>query len=641
MGELVGKGFSGEQATLRSYADSLGSLQRSLLAIVKDLPEASDWWLFFEFQLPRRQKRLDLVILAKDRIIIGEFKTGAGTAGRQAVIQVEDYALDLRDFHETSTNRLIVPIVIGNAKAVGQPDFTLANGAAITETVTIRTDQLSSAIHAICQLGHSFDRTTLNPVSWEQGSYFPVPPILEAALHLYRNHNVAEIASCSAGSENLSLTVEAIREVVSSATEKHLRVVCFVTGVPGSGKTLAGLSAVHAHSDEKGELPAATFLSGNIPLVKVLREALIRDAMSKDKQSRPDAKRHVNTFVESMQSFISEHGLTDIEKPPINRVIVFDEAQRAWDRDQMKKKKSIDSSEPALILEIMGRHENAVIIALVGGGQEIHSGEAGLKGWGDALQADPRWNVFASPEVIKGSSSVGGSKLFEKGIPSSINLVEHKDLHLSVSRRTYHSRLWNEWVEAFLQADKEMACTVASAIEGFEVRMTRDLDTAREWVRSRSQGSRRCGLISSSGNLRSRAYGLEVSSSFKGGIDWPSWFLNDENDIRSSSYLEVPATEFECQGLELDEVVLCWGGDFLPENPKDWKFSSFRGSKWVNAKNPTVQRYILSKYRVLLTRARTGLVIWVPPGISTDPTTKQFEFDSLYDRLGSFGIIPL
>lgn len=641
VGELVSNGFSGEKATLQSYHDSFKILQKALTETIKVHPAASDWWLFFEFQLPRRQKRLDLIILAGDRLIIGEFKTGEGMAGRQAEIQVEDYALDLRDFHETSNHRLIVPLVIGNSHTPGSAEFKLSGGSAITGTVTVQSSQLASAITEICKVPHPFDHTNLDPVSWEQGSYSPVPPILEAALYLYRNHSVKEIASCSAELENLTSTVDAIRDVVEFATRKNCRAVCFVTGVPGSGKTLAGLSAVHAHSDQKGELPAATFLSGNIPLVKVLREALIRDAKSKDKQSRAEATRHVHTFVESMQAFITEHGLTDITKPPSNKVIVFDEAQRAWDRAQMLKKKSVDHSEPSLILEIMGRHENAVIIALVGGGQEIHSGEAGLKGWGDALEADPRWSVFASPEVIEGSSSVGGSKLFENGIPASLTVTEHKDLHLSVNLRTHQGRHWNEWVEAFLRSDQETSLAVAGALEKFEVRITRDLEAARSWARSRHLGSKRRGLVSSSGNLRARAYGIEVSSSFKSGINWPSWFLNNEDDIRSSSFLEVAATEFECQGLELDDVVLCWGGDFLSDFSDTWKYSSFSGSKWKAVKKTIVQRFILSKYRVLLTRARSGLVIWVPEGIETDPSTKWTEFDLLYERLQRFGLKPL
>lgn len=637
VGELVNWGFSTEMITLRSYEASVSALREAFLTLRETLPLSLAWDLLFEFQLLRRQKRIDLVIVANDRLIVLEFKTGISGAGRDAHIQVEDYAFDLRDFHEPSHCRLIVPIVVG-AKSHSNPAGLGPSGdSRVAPAIAVHSSQLALVLGQVANLKNPLDSSPIDSLKWEKGRYFPVPPILEAALHLFRSHDVADIASCSAGSDNLTVTVEAIKDVVASARADRQRTICFVTGVPGSGKTLAGLTAVHA-DDESGVRHNATFLSGNIPLVKVLREALIRDTVRLDKKKRPEAERSVHTFIEPMQAFIAEYGKGDTENPPVNRVVMFDEAQRAWDRSRMSQKKGIERSEPEILLDIMGRHEDAVLIALIGGGQEIHSGEAGLKGWGDALKADPRWKIAASPEVIKGSDLVGGSKLFPDGLPAGLKLNEHSSLHLAVSRRSIKSANWNQWVESFLRGDLDNARMMAERLEGFEVRVTRDLSKARAWLHARSKGTRRSGLISSSGNLRGRAFGIEVSSAFKGGIDWPSWFLNKEDDIRSSSYLEIPATEFECQGLEIDEVGLCWGGDFLPSDDKGiWRYRSFRGSKWTNV-NGSSQQFIISKYRVLLTRARTGIVIWIPPSLPNDKTIDVEGFDQLYQHFIQAGI---
>jgi len=569
-----------------------------------------------------------------------EFKTGASGAGKDAKIQVEDYAFNLRDFHEPSHGRLIIPIVVGAKSSARSVSILQVDGSYIASTVSVHPSRLASALEQAAGITNPFDSSPIDSFAWEKGRYLPVPPILEAALHLFRNHDVADIAACGAGSDNLTVTVDAIKEVIASARANQQRTICFVTGVPGSGKTLAGLTAVHAIDEESGS-HNATFLSGNIPLVNVLREALIRDTVRTNKMKRPQAEHHVHTFIEPMQAFVAEYGKGDTQNAPVNRVVVFDEAQRAWDSARMTQKKGIERSEPELLLDIMGRHKDAVLIALVGGGQEIHSGEAGLKGWGEALKADTRWSIVASPEVIKGSDLVGGSKLFTAGPPEGVNLTEHSSLHLAVSRRSVKSDNWNQWVEFFLRGEFELAKATADKLEGFEVRVTRDLSEARSWLHSRNRGSRRCGLISSSGNLRGRAFGIEVSSAFKGGINWPMWFLNDENDIRSSSYLEITATEFECQGLEVDEVGLCWGGDFLPsEVGGGWRYQRFHGSKWVNA-NGGSEEFITSKYRVLLTRARTGLVIWVPPALPADETVNAEGFDLLYQSVISAGVRPL
>jgi hypothetical protein len=394
--------------------------------------------------------------------------------------------------------------------------------------------------------------------------------------------------------------------------------------------------------------PAGAFLSGNGPLVKVLSEGLARNHRDRTGESIHQSRRHVGTFIQNVHSFLKEY--RSPKKVPPERVIVFDEAQRAWDATQVEKKflqrataRERDelgglTSEPATMLSVMDRFSNwAVLIALVGGGQEIHDGEAGIAEWGRALrQFFPDWHVWASPDALEGGASVAGNRLFAEGERPDIAMREERDLHLPVSIRSFRAEAVASWVNAVVGGRPAEALSLASQVSAFPIALTRSLERAREWLGRSTRGLRRCGLLASSGALRLRAHGLEVSSGFRGGISFVEWFLANSDDIRSSNVLEIALTEFECQGLELDWCGLCWGDDFTWTGD-GWGFRRLSGAAWKQVRKTSKQEFIRNKYRVLLTRAREGMVIWVPPGDEHDPTRDPARLDSTAEYLRTCG----
>ena len=377
------------------------------------------------------------------------------------------------------------------------------------------------------------------------------------------------------------------------------------------------------------------FLSGNGPLVKVLSEALARDHCCRTGQSIVESRRKVSTFIQNVHLFIAAH-FTSSTAPP-DRVVVFDEAQRAWNRQQSLRKFKRDRSEPEIMLDVMDRHDSwAVIVALVGNGQEINTGEAGLGEWGRALAGGfKHWSVLASPQVAAGDFDGNGDALFETP-PSDICLFQDAALHLDVSLRSYKAQAVSEFVSHVLSQKIEHARSALASCSGFPIVMTRDLVAAREWLKNRQRGSRRIGLIASSGARRLRAHGLDVRAE----LDVENWFLNGSSDVRSSYYLETPATEFGIQGLELDWTALCWDIDLVPQSG-NWHVQAFKGTRWQTVHDKTRRRFVLNKYRVLLTRAREGLVIWIPRGDSADSTRPASVYQSIAAYLKSCGIAEL
>jgi hypothetical protein len=317
--------------------------------------------------------------------------------------------------------------------------------------------------------------------------------------------------------------------------------------------------------------------------------------------------------------------------------VVFDEAQRAWNREQSHRKFKRDCSEPEIMLETMSRHTGwAVIVALIGSGQEINTGEAGLGEWGRALADNFRhWSVLISPHAVKSDPKGIGNALFET-LPDETNILEDPALHLDVSLRSYKAQAVSEFVSYLLSQQIENARSTLASCSEFPIVMTRDLATARQWLRSRQRGSRRIGLTASSGARRLRAYGLDVRAE----LDVENWFLNPSSDVRSSYYLETPATEFGIQGLELDWTGLCWDIDLVP-NDGDWLIGAFKGTRWQTVRDATRRQYMLNKYRVLLTRAREGMVIWVPKGDAADETRPVSAYESVADYLLACGIAQI
>ncbi|MEY3862478.1 MAG: hypothetical protein RIR60_844 [Pseudomonadota bacterium] len=594
--------------------------------------------IIFEYSIPRMGKRIDCVVISKSVVFAIEFKVGANAYENHAVTQVTDYALDLKNFHEQSHKRKIVPILICTEAEDQIPviDFyqdglaktIFTNGKTLSKIITLANNQVTE--------------DPINADVWLDSIYKPTPTIIEAAQALYQGHNVEEISRSDAGAINLSRTAKAISSIIEDCKKNNKKAICFLTGVPGAGKTLAGLNLANSwHNEDDSE--HAVFLSGNGPLVDVLREALARNEVETAKDKGEKKKK--STTISKAKAFIQNiHHFRDdaLEnaKAPIERVVVFDEAQRAWTLKQtasfMKTKKgksNFNQSEPEFLISVMDRHLDwATIICLIGGGQEINTGEAGLQEWFASLKRSfPSWNIHISNKLTD-FEYTQGKALYDLNAPSKVCL--HQDLHLSVSVRSFRSEKVAAFVKALLDCDSEKAKALYSVIEDtFPICITRDIEGAKKWLRSQARGSEHYGLIASSGAIRLKPFAINVKNS----IDPINWFLNDSNDIRSSYFLEDVATEFDIQGLELDWTCVAWDAD-LRHNGEEWLLKSFRGAKWQAVNDEDSKRYLKNAYRVLLTRARQGMVIFVPYGSSQDETRQPHFYDETFNYLRSLGL---
>lgn len=627
----------------KAWQKELNVLREAAKALTASDAAKGKWCLLLEYPIPRRQKRIDAVILGGGIIFCLEFKSEEDTASRQTQRQVEDYALDLRDFHAESRGVPIIPIAV--TRTGSKPTDSSAPIVSGEVRSTISTAEADLA----AQLSEAFDAeasalaSQIDGAAWDTSAYRPVPTIIEAAEALYAGHDVREIAHSHAGTTNLTLTSDRLIALIEQAQRESLKLACFVTGIPGAGKTLAGLNVVHAPVLRQNGRPAPVFLSGNYPLVKIVSAAIVRDARRRKKET--GVERAGGTLVQNVNVFFRE-AQAKPGHPPAENVVIFDEAQRAWDATQNEKKSGQEISQPESMLAIMDRHKDwAVVVALVGGGQEIHDGEAGLAEWGRALREKfTHWRVAAPPEALDGDVSLSAQRLFESGNLSSIVVRPEPTLHLNVCIRSFRAKRVAEWVESVLCGDAANAIAVAKALQDFPLALTRSLDTARSWLRAHTRGLRRSGLVASSSATRLRAHGIELSSGFRqeNRDMYAHWYLAPPSDIRASNQLEVAASEFECQGLELDWVGVCWGGDLtFGSVTTPWQFQNLSGSKWSTVKSERDRRYLLNTYRVLLTRAREGMIIWVPTGDDLDATRPRGPFDATAEHLKRCGLAEI
>jgi hypothetical protein len=593
--------------------------------------------LFLEFYIPRMGKRADAVLLAENVVFVIEFKVGAREHSSGAIDQVEDYALDLKNFHEGSHTVPIVPVLISSdAQSLLVPNLQFASDLVALPVSTNKTD-LGILIDRVCR-ARTFP--TLDIQDWMAKGYKPTPTIVEAAQILYRTHSVTDISRSDAGAKNLRETSASVSTVIDRARERHIKAICFVTGVPGSGKTLAGLNIATRRSEEHSD-EHAVFLSGNGPLVDVLREALARDKVTREGIAKKVAERQVHSFIQNIHHFRDEYvGNDDI---PIEKVVVFDEAQRAWTREQaanfMQRKRgqsNFDMSEPEFLISVMDRHADwCTIVCLVGGGQEINTGEAGMSEWISALEVRfPNWDVYVSARIgLPEYSSENDVKEFL----ASPRVHSDEHLHLTVSMRSFRAEALSKLIGHIVDNEPEDARTTYKSIEAtYPIRLTRDLNKAKAWLRNQARGTERFGLVASSGAQRLRPEGIHI----KAEINPANWFLNNNRDVRSSYYLEDVASEFMVQGLELDWVGVCWDGDFHYEDGS-WIFKAFKGTKWQSVSDESRRRYLKNAYRVILTRARQGMILFVPKGDESDDTRPPFFYDGTFEYLRSCGISML
>lgn len=456
---------------------------------------------------------------------------------------------------------------------------------------------------------------------------------------MYAKHSVRDITTTGADRYNLGKTTEAVLNAIDFAMTNKKKVIVFVTGVPGSGKTLVGLNIAH---DEKIRSKGynASFLSGNYPLVTVLQQALAMDKARREGISRQEALRDAETKVQHVLNF-KRHYNKEENEIPNEHIIIFDEAQRAWNIEQMIKKsdkfKPYTTSEPELIMDIMDRHKEwCVVIGLVGSGQEIHNGEAGLREWGNTIKKKHNdWVTFSSPNALSNERLAKNQTLFNS-IPNKITIFQDISLHLKTSIRSYKGSMLSDWVDALLNNNSELAKETIAQLSEYPIVITRDLQTAKRWLKQHCRGTRNSGLVCSSGAKRLRPLGIETEIE----LDVAKWFLGDSNDVRSSSFLELPATEFDIQGLERDWICLAWDQD-LTRNDQSWVFRDFCGSKWKLVRDDLQKEYLLNTYRVLLTRGREGLVIFVPRGDVEDGTRGPEQYDAIYSYLLHTGIEEL
>ncbi len=583
-------------------------------------------------------KRVDNILIINNLIFVIEFKVGEKSYSNYAQNQAIDYCLDLQNFHERSHNKTIIPILI----ATNAPNTTsqIESSLALNSCILCNKENFKATLIKI--LDHIKIEESLNIQTWENSVYKPTPTIIEAAQALYKGHSVKEISRSDAGAINLSNTSILINKIIEDSKAQHRKSICFLTGVPGAGKTLAGLNIANERL-KADESEHSVFLSGNGPLVDVLREALTRDSVESAKRSgqrilRTEAERKAKAFIQNIHHFRDDNLRTP--HAPIEKVVVFDEAQRAWQKEQvskfMQQKKGItnfDMSEPEYLISVMDRHEDwCAIICLIGGGQEINTGEAGVSEWIESLKTKYQsWDIYYSDKILAEPNTY----LNNSDLSHWLEQHGHQktDLHLSTSVRSFRSEKVASLIQSILDNQNDQAAQIFQDIKhNYPIKITRDLDKAKNWLRHQARGTERIGLITSSGAKRLKAEGIYV----KNNISPTDWFLNHQDDTRSSYYLEDIATEFDIQGLEIDYTCVAW--DINLYYDQGWKFQNFKGSKWQNINKDSAKSYLLNAYRVLLTRARQGMVIFIPAVDGKDPTRPQKYYDSIYNYLVSCGL---
>ena len=680
-----------------SWAHEIAALQASLGGL--------DGEIYFEYSIPRLGKRADVILLIKNVVLVLEYKVGDKSYERPDLEQVWDYALDLKYFHQKSHEMWVVPILVATAASERSYVFQPSKyDDKVLEPVCSNDSTLRAIIDQVLELLAKSE----TPEGWGMSPYNPTPTIVQAATTLYRrknleNKSIADITNHTSDDRTEKAT-EAVLRIVEESKRKGQKSICFITGVPGAGKTLVGLDIAinlfeeneNKKADENRSL--AVYLSGNGPLVKVLREALARDAVEQEKKKNPKTKYNKTRAHKAVDSFIMDvyhhrdYVLQMVKKPILpdthtlsvdssvavndgsewltEHVDIFDEAQRSWTYEQLRnwlsRKKGIQNfpmSEPEFLTWGLDKKKDwAVIVCLVGGGQEINTGEAGISTWLSAIHdAFDNWHVYYPANLREKEYADGKVEERLAAIPEA---QKHpiEELHLAVSKRSFRAENLSLFVKALLDVDVELAKEQLQKLNAnYPIRLTRDLEKAKDWLRKVHRGSERYGLLVSSQAYRLRPLSIDVRCK----PDTVHWFLDDITDIRSSLFLEDAATEFDVQGLELDYAAIVWDGDMIYDpdhvvlSKKDrkkpeliqgpWTQRSFNGGVWQNVASDMRRMYQLNAYRVLLTRARQGMVICVPAGNSSknidgsylDPTRVPLFYDSTYEYLKSLGIKEL
>ncbi len=634
--------------------------------------------IIFEYSIPRLGKRIDVVLLLRGIIFTIEFKAGQNTFLQVDMEQVMDYALDLKNFHLDSHHRVIVPILVATEANITSHDLKFSvYDDHVYNPLMANVDGLQDIINKVIEREHAQPSEECDIVNWAISRYSPTPTIIEAASALYQNHSVEDITRHEAAGAALEDTTQFVLDVIQRSKLNGEKSICFVTGVPGAGKTLVGLNVAIQQSVKEENTPEdernlAVYLSGNGPLVKVLTAALAKDKQKKEhekgnKCNITDAKREVSQFIQIIHRYRSnmlakiklpiENGQLEIDETKsishktaghgeVEHVAIFDEAQRSWDmehlagwlarggsRGGMKKIPDFPMSEAEfLIWSLDLRKDWAVIVCLVGGGQEINTGEAGIGEWIRAVnETFPDWKVYLSKHLTDKEYAEGN---VAELVANNKNAQQVEQLHLAVSMRSFRAEKLSNFVHYILDRDIEQARELYRNFnKKYPLLLTRDLEKAKRWLEKKARGSERYGIVVSSQAYRLKPLAIDVRLQ----PDVEHWFLADKMDVRSSLFLEDAATEFDIQGLELDWTCLVWDGDFRYTS-EGWDHNVFKGSKWNKIRQKEAQSYQINAYRVLMTRARQGMIICVPEGNPDDHTRLPEFYDGTYEYLKSVGL---
>lgn len=665
---------------------------KSEISIMKDILVRfanKDGQIIFEYDIPRLGKRVDVVLLFEGIVFCVEFKVGESRILESDIDQVLDYALDLKNFHKFSEDRIIAPILVATNYRNSSTNIQMS--VYDDRVVNPLVSGKAGVSHLISEVLRCFpNETSVNP-NWIISPYAPTPTIIEAAKTLYENHSVENITRHEADKVSTDKTIEYILDVIQRSKLNQEKSICFVTGVPGAGKTLVGLDVAikqtYQGQNEPVKNEGAVYLSGNGPLVAVLTEALAQDNHKKckakgEKKKMTDSRREVAKSIQMIHRYRDnmlakiknpvENGVLEIDPTKavkmesagfgeVEHVAIFDEAQRSWTHkrlaDYLKrggtygnklKVPNFPLSEAAFLIWSLDQREDwATIICLVGGGQEINTGEAGISEWIKALDEQfPHWNVYISPKLTEPEYAEG--KVNEL-LKNNCNVTYSESLHLGVSLRSYRAEKLSAFVHALLSFDENASALYNEIKDKYPIVLTRDMAKARKWLHDKVRGTERTGVLVTKESARFKPLAIHILPS--GDENAVHWFLDDKSDVRSSNYLEDAATEIQVQGLELDYTCLLWDADMRYENG-EWRFYRFNGqTKWVEQTGGTeskqeLMKYMLNAYRVLLTRARAGMVICVPEGNPNknvsgfweDSTRLPEYYDGTYQYLKSLGI---
>ena len=670
--------------TLEAWKAEISIMKSILLKLV-----SKEGRIIFEYDIPRLGKRIDVVLLLNGIIFCLEFKVGESSILEADVDQVLDYALDLKNFHKFSQDSLIVPILIATKYRTSSTEIKMSiyDDRIVNPLVTGELG-ISALIDEV--LKRFPNETPINP-NWIISPYAPTPTIIEAAKTLYENHTVEDITRHEADDVSTDRTIAYVLDVIQKSKTKQKKSICFVTGVPGAGKTLVGLDVAIKQTYQGQKEPikdeGAVYLSGNGPLVAVLTEALAQDNYKKAKANKEskklsDSRREVSKSIQMIHRYRDnmlakirnpvENGVLEIDPEKavkmekagfgeVEHVAIFDEAQRSWTHkrlaDYLKrggtygnklKVPNFPLSEAAFLIWSLDQREDwATIVCLVGGGQEINTGEAGISEWLKALnEFFPHWDVYISPQLTEAEYAEG--KVNEL-LRDNQNVTFSESLHLGVSLRSFRAEKLSAFVHAMLSFDKSAAALYEEIKDKYPIVLTRDINTAKKWLHDKVRGTERTGVLVSKESARFKPLSMHILP--PGDENAVHWFLEDKTDTRSSNYLEDAATEIQVQGLELDYTCLLWDADMRYEDGK-WNFYRFNGqTKWIEQSGSSeskqeLRKYMLNAYRVLLTRARLGMVICVPvgnpnktvSGFWEDSTRLPEYYDGTYLYLKSLGI---